>query len=195
MNPPATTASELVTRALLRQGDGDLFVVSSAKQAQSRLLQELIDEFTQLSEPPVVVEAGADARRLVRELARTRQNRTIIKGLDRFGRNDWQALDSMRSMLSREAPVIAVVDAETLEMMAAVAPNLFSWAGAAVYQVPTVIEAITEAERERRLAALRSATGLTDAEVIRRAEEGTLSTEPEFAEWLALLGREPLLDG
>jgi hypothetical protein len=41
--------------------------------------------------------------------------------------------------------------------------------------------------------ALRRWSGLEDLEVIRRAEAGTLSPDPEYAEWLTLLGRGDLL--
>ena len=44
-----------------------------------------------------------------------------------------------------------------------------------------------------RLESLRQWSGMTDEEVITRAEQGTLPGDPPYAEWLVLLGRGDLL--
>ena len=44
-----------------------------------------------------------------------------------------------------------------------------------------------------RLEALRSHYGLTDEQVLERAQAKTLDWEPQVAEWLVLLGRGDLI--
>lgn len=50
------------------------------------------------------------------------------------------------------------------------------------------------AVRAQRLEALRGWAARSDADVVRAAEQGTLPRDPEYAEWLVLLGRGDLLD-
>jgi hypothetical protein len=73
------------------------------------------------------------------------------------------------------------------------APNLASWLGALAFQYedPSAWEADL---RARRLAALRSWAGRSDEDVVRAASQGRLPTDPEYAEWLVLLGRSDLID-
>lgn len=197
MNAPKTVLPDFITRTLLRPGDGDWLVLVVPRARQPRVIQELADALGDLSEAaPIVARAGSSARSLVSDLARARASTCIISGVERFDLNEWGALDGMRSMLARSAPVIVVIDERAVEVMAAGAPNLFSWAGGSVFelQLPED-EPLGSAERERRLQAFRDELGLSDEEVIRRGEEGTLSSEPEFAEWLSLLGRNDLLEG
>jgi hypothetical protein len=52
---------------------------------------------------------------------------------------------------------------------------------------------LSPGEIEQRLAALRAWASCGDAEVIQLAETGQLPRDPEYAEWLTLLGRGDLL--
>jgi hypothetical protein len=52
---------------------------------------------------------------------------------------------------------------------------------------------LSPSEIEQRLTALRAWAGRGDAEVIQLAETGQLPRDPEYAEWLTLLGRGELL--
>jgi hypothetical protein len=52
---------------------------------------------------------------------------------------------------------------------------------------------MTEEERQRRLADLAAHYKLDNEQVIRLAEARTLPPDPEFVEWLVLLGRGDLL--
>lgn len=49
------------------------------------------------------------------------------------------------------------------------------------------------AHRDRRLAALRAWASRSDQEVLDAARTGTLPPDPEYAEWLVLLGHGELL--
>lgn len=196
MNAPKTILPEFITRTFLRPGDGDWLVLVVPRAHQPRVLEELAEGFKDLSEAaPVALRAAGNARRLVSALGQARERTFIVSGVEQFDLNAWKALDGMRSMLARDAPVVLVTDERTVELMAAGAPNLFSWAGGAVYelQLPED-EPLSADERERRLQSFRESLGLSDEEVVRRAEEGSLSSEPEFSEWLSLLGRSDLLE-
>jgi hypothetical protein len=69
-----------------------------------------------------------------------------------------------------------------------------SWIGSRVYDLELGLEILTEAESQQRLEALEQFTGKTDEEVICLAETGQLPTDPEYGEWLVLLGRGDLLE-
>jgi hypothetical protein len=73
------------------------------------------------------------------------------------------------------------------------APNLASWLGGLVFSRQDPGERLA-ALRQQRLASLRAWSSKTDEDVIRDAEAGTLPRDPEYAEWLVLLGRGDLLD-
>jgi hypothetical protein len=72
-------------------------------------------------------------------------------------------------------------------------PNFASWIGSRVYELQLGLEILTEVESQQRLEALQKFTGKTNVEVIRLAETGQLPTNPEYGEWLVLLGRGDLL--
>jgi len=54
-------------------------------------------------------------------------------------------------------------------------------------------DSLSDAERNERLKALRRWSKLTDEEVVRRAEAGSLPDDPEYTEWLVLLDRADLV--
>jgi hypothetical protein len=99
---------------------------------------------------------------------------------------EWHAVDEARERLTW--PVVLVGDEAALARLAAHAPHLWSLVGAHVFDwAPRALDA------DARLASLREGTGLSDADVLARAEARTLPADPVFAEWLALLGRGDLL--
>jgi hypothetical protein len=74
------------------------------------------------------------------------------------------------------------------------APNLASWLGGQVFMFPSHGETGVAAHREQRLAALRAWASRSDQEIVEAAHSGTLPPDPEYAEWLVLLGHGELLD-
>lgn len=73
------------------------------------------------------------------------------------------------------------------------APNLSSWLGGRVWRLDESSAALSDHEIDERLGRLRDWSGRSDKEVLAMAREGTLPAEPEFAEWLVLLGQGGLL--
>ena len=73
------------------------------------------------------------------------------------------------------------------------APHLASWIGGSIWEADVTSDLLSDEEKAARLKALREWANLGDDEVLRRAQEGTLPNEPEFVEWLVLLGRADLI--
>lgn len=117
----------------------------------------------------------------------------ICSGLDHLSEDDWRRVDHARSLLAREGCVVLVVAEQSIQRMFRNAPNL-SWIGAAVWSFDDTIPTLSAEEKEARLEALRSWSGLSDAEVIERAEQDVLPGDPEYAEWLVLLDRGDLVE-
>jgi hypothetical protein len=85
-----------------------------------------------------------------------------------------------------------VMGAKPFGMMQAEAPHLASWIGAA-WEAAGVL-ALTDKERGARLTRLRQRYKKTDAEVIALAKADRGSVDPDFVEWLILLGQDGVLE-
>lgn len=187
--------SEFALRTVARSGRGDWLVLVASEgetgQAASHLktdVEGLVDDSVEHIKEPI----GA------RELANTvhdaeRGKLLIISGFDRFSEEDWKHLDLLRSRLGRQGAVVLVMSGQSIQSLARNAPNLASWIGGSIWQADIASESLSEEEKAARLHSLREWSGLTDDEVLKRAAEGTLPNQPEYAEWLVLLGRGDLL--
>jgi hypothetical protein len=154
---------------------------------------ELGEEMESLGDVTVDRIRGAkDAPELAEALA-SLKNPVVIAGIDAWAPSEWRHLDELRSRFTRDERTALVVSSTTFENIMREAPNFSSWLGASVWTYLPRSSELTEPERERRLEALRTWASLTDADVIARAEQGTLPPDPEFAEWLVLLDRGDLL--
>jgi hypothetical protein len=130
-----------------------------------------------------------DGEELLAFLEGDRKEMVVVDALD-FRRVDWSLLDRRRSSLSRRGLTVFVTTPAGFDEMMQSAANLSSWIGL-VFAHPRDPEAA--AFRQQRLASLRQWSGRSDDDVVRTAEEGRIPADPEFAEWLVLLGRGDLL--
>ncbi|HWU86844.1 MAG TPA: hypothetical protein VN253_06200 [Kofleriaceae bacterium] len=105
---------------------------------------------------------------------------------------DWGLLDRRRSSLAHAGVLILITTFSSFDELMQSAPNLASWLGAQVFAYVRDGAGV-EVARARRLDALRTWASKSDADIIHAAEDGTLPRDPEFAEWLVLLGRGDLL--
>jgi len=105
----------------------------------------------------------------------------------------WSSLDLMRSALERKGPVVLWLPADCVAGLSEHAPNIRSFIGGSIYVVGPDGGLMTEEDRQKRLGELAKHYGLTNEEIVRRAEAKTLSSEPHFIEWLVLLGRGDLV--
>jgi len=133
-----------------------------------------------------------DGMQLVDELAAS-STETIIVDTRSFSVDDWAVLDRRRSALAHRGVVVFVTTPTSFSDLMRNAPNLASWLGGEVFTHPPSNEAAAAALRERRLATLRAWASKTDAEVVADAHAGVLPRDPEYAEWLVLLGHSELL--
>lgn len=101
-----------------------------------------------------------------------------------------QPLEYERTRLLGGPSGVILTSEAGLQMLAAAAPNFWSWIGPRVWELEPRAGRLDPAAR---LASLREGTGLSDVDVIARAEAGTLALDPVFSEWLVLLGRGDLL--
>ena len=110
-----------------------------------------------------------------------------------FSTADWALLDRRRSSIAHRGLLIFLTTPVSFDELMRCAPNLASWLGGQVFAYPDD-EPQLAAHRERRLAALRAWASRSDADVVAAARAGTLPPDPEYAEWLVLLGHGELLD-
>lgn len=103
-------------------------------------------------------------------------------------------LDDVRSMLQRSHAGVLVVPFAQLVRIASVAPHFASWVGNRVFGVQED-RYLSDDARVARIGALQKHFGTSDEEFVAAVERGTLTLEPEHAEWLVLIGREDLLKG
>ena len=111
-----------------------------------------------------------------------------------FSADDWALLDRRRSAIAHRGVTVFVTTRSSFDDLMRIAPNLASWLGGQVFMFPSHGETDAVANRERRLEALRAWASQSDEEVLEAARLGTLPTDPEYAEWLVLLGHGELLD-
>lgn len=119
----------------------------------------------------------------------------IVIGAVVFSVDNWRSLDANRTRLMRNDMTVLILDDTSAGRLENLAPNLASWIGGRVWRLvdDAAAPALSPSEIDQRLTALRAWAGRADAEVIQLAEAGQLPRDPEYAEWLTLLGRGELL--
>lgn len=187
----AVTTAELAVRLNTLRGTSAYAVYLAPDEDVVSVLSELNEEFRSIDDDLETDRLSSlDGEQMITDLS-TRRAEVVLIDAHPFIAEDWALLDRRRSSLARSGLLVFVTTPSSFEALMRSAPNLASWLGAQVFAyVPDGAEA---AARARRLEALRAWASRSDLDVIRAAEEGTLSREPEYAEWLVLLGRSDLL--
>jgi hypothetical protein len=118
----------------------------------------------------------------------------VLWNFNCWNNKDWQGLDYLRYELDYgKHGGIMVLSQHSAESMAVYAPNFSSWIGGRIFQLILGSEFLTDEECESRLVTLREWKGLSDKEVIEKAEARQLPSDPEYGEWLILLDRGDLI--
>jgi hypothetical protein len=187
-------AAEAALRLMARRGRGDWMALVVEPDADiTSAATELAEEMETLGDSAVErVSTAVNAEDLAARLAAHR-GPVVLSGLDGWPASEWAHFDRLRSRFAREERTALVLGRATFERVVHEAPNFSSWLGASVVAYRPDASVLNEEEQARRLEALREWGGLTDDEVLARASSGTLPRDPEFAEWLVLLGRGDLL--
>lgn len=187
---PKIGVAEFALRAATQPGWSVLIVAPEHAHAAICALR---DELRDLEERTIESVTAGTPEDLVRGLQTSNDRTIVVSGLDAYTEGDWAHIDLLRSRLARGGSTILVLSPAAASRLSESAPNLSSWLGSTVWRVDLGADILSPVETEQRLTALRESIGLSDAKVLDRAERGDLPGDPEFAEWLILLGRGDLV--
>ena len=194
ISPTSLETAELTLRLLASRGAPAYFVYLVEPAQIPETLEDIRAEVEAFGKGAGidVIESSPSATSLLHHLPTMTKDLLLISA-EAYTEADWLVLDRRRSSLARGAVTVFVTSPPSFSSLMRVAPNLASWLGGNLFlrEDPT---ARIEGRREHRLSALRSWSGKTDDEVVATASRGSLPRDPEYAEWLTLLGRGDLLD-
>ena len=189
-----TSFDEILQRisTLLTANFWSILIIDSEQQEQALIeLEESIPIFT--DEVVEVIAITPDLEALIHAVQLS-EAYILLWQFDIWQPEQWQQFDYARSRFSHEKGGIFLLTPHAAAQFQTYAPNFASWIGSRVYELQLGLEILTKAESQQRLEALQEFTGKTDTEVIHLAETGQLPTDPEYGEWLVLLGRGDLLE-
>lgn len=154
----------------------------------------LRDEMQLVLDREVVIIDGTDGPHVLAQAVHNAATHPLIAfGVDRYTEADWRNLDLLRSHLGRGRAKVLLCDTSVLGPMENWAPHFTSFIAGATWLLDSKSEMLSDEEREGRLRDLREAYQHSDVEVIAMAEAGKLPQDPDYAEWLVLLGKGQLL--
>jgi hypothetical protein len=190
---PGASAADLALRASVMRGTAAYGAYLAASGDIDAAIEDLEAELVGLDDRiQVATLRPGDGEQLVTDLAASPAELILVDARS-FAAPAWALLDRRRSSLAHLGVLIFVTTPSSFDELMRTAPNLASWLGAQVFAYVRD-DAGVEAARAQRLEALRAWASKSDAEVIDEAKAGTLPRDPEYAEWLVLLGRGDLLD-
>jgi hypothetical protein len=187
---------ELLQRVGAQPDDGNVWsVLILPGEHHTDLAEDLDDVLEIFTESTVTSLSGsAGVMPFVASLASTEAASIILSGFEQWTTQDWHYLDALRSNLKVQRNAFLLLSQHAASLLLNHAPNLASWIGGRVYDFTYGTEFLTVDEQEDRLVDLRSWSGKTDDEIITLAQCNQLSPEPEYGEWLVLLGRGDLIE-
>ncbi len=187
---------ELLQRVGAQPDDGNIwFVLTLPFEHHAALAEDLGDVLEIFTESAVESLSGREGvKPFVDSIASTEAASLILSGLESWTTQDWRQLDALRSNLTVQRNAFLLLSEPATSRMLNHAPNLASWIGGRVYPFTYGAEFLTIDEQTDRLVGLRSWAGKTDEEIIALAKSHQLSPEPEYGEWLVLLGRGDLIE-
>lgn len=185
---------EIARRLEIRGENGWLAVLSPATDSSAGLDQLQADLRSVLQKPTRAIQLQPSTFEELREaMHQPDDDAVILSSGTSLTQEKWRSLDIMRSALERKGPVILWLSPGDVANLTGYAPNIRSFIGASIFLAGPDGSIMTDAERQERLNDLSQHFGFTGDEAVRRAEAGESPHEPEFVEWLVLLGRGDLL--
>lgn len=176
------------------QPNGNIWSVLVIPKLDNEFINELGESLELFAECNIKIISGIDGVTvLVNKIQEISEDYLVIWEFENWQNQEWRQLDQMRSKLVRERGVTLVLSELAVKAMCTSAPNIVSWLGSRVY---TFKEGalLSDEERQSRLFALSEWSGLSNAEMIEMAQSNELPLDPEYGEWLVLLGREDLIE-
>ena len=185
---------EIARRLEIRGETGWLAVLAPLTDSAAALDQLQTELQSILQMPARVIQLEPSTFEELREaLHQPDDDAVILSSGTGLKQEKWRSLDIMRSALERKGPVILWLASGDVANLTEHAPNIRSFIGASIFLAGPDGGIMTDAERQERLNELSEHFGFTGDEAVRRAEARELPHEPEFVEWLVLLGRGDLL--
>jgi hypothetical protein len=184
-----------IGRRIEMRGPYAWFVVLKPAVDVEAALGTFVSDFSAFLGEPVRIISGIAPTlgKLRSDLTDPTSDPVVISDLDQADANFWRALDINRSGLLRLGPVILWLSSVGLIGLCDHAPNIRSFVGGSIVYLSVHGDVMTASERQQRISDLESHFQISSAEVILRAESGTLPTEPHYVEWLVLLDRGDLV--
>lgn len=193
IHPAPAELSYFALRVLTRPGPNEWLALVAPAPEVEKVAGELVESLRATGDVEPVLISVSKAIEFIHFVHKHQEGVLVLLGLDAFAVEDWQILDADRSLLQREDASVLVLGEEALGQLFRHAPNFASWLGGQTRLLTEEDHSLTPEEREERLASLREWSGMTDEEVIARAERGKLPADPSYAIWLVLLNRGDLL--
>jgi hypothetical protein len=191
---PITLAEFAARTAAHSAISGGVSALVSDADDLAALAQDLALEIEFIAERTTVVISASDSiQTVLAALDAVGDAVVVMFGFAALASEDWSRIDELRNLLQPPAGLILLMAPHDLENLQDHAPNLSSWLGGRVWRHSDEIPNLTDAETQRRLSALREHFKRTDEDVLASARDGTLPADPEYAEWLILLGHGNLL--
>jgi hypothetical protein len=184
--------SEFVRRAIERTGGNSWLGLVVPDDRLADVVEQTAAGIALESELEVFrVDAPADAGALERA---TRRVGILVASLgDAWPPGSWGRLDALRSLLQREHRAVLVLSESAARHVFREAPHFTRLLTGSVWDLAPEPDEMNAADRLARLASLEQWANLSTADMIARAEARTLPADPEYAEWLVLVGRSDLL--
>lgn len=184
--------SEFVRRAIERTGGNSWLALVAPDERLADVAEQVAAGIASESEIDVArVDAPADPESLVR--ASHRPGILVASLRDAWPPGAWARLDVLRSRLQREQRAILVLSESVAQHIFREAPHFARFFTGSVWDLAPEPDAMSDTDRDDRVASLERWANLSTAAMIARAETRTLPSDPEYAEWLALVGRSDLL--
>ncbi|MDJ0733047.1 MAG: hypothetical protein QNJ47_03010 [Nostocaceae cyanobacterium] len=177
------------------QPNGNIWsVLVTANSDNYEVVKELEETLAIFTECEIaIISANNSVNIIVDNIQKSTEDYLIIWNFENWDNHNWREFDQMRSRLLKKFGVVLVLSQESVVKMVTNSPNIFSWIGSRVYAFAQGTELLTEEECKTRLLALQEWSGYSNAEVIELAQSQQLPSDPEYGEWLVLLGREDLI--
>ena len=187
-------AFEIGRRAEIRGSNSWFVVLTPPSEAEDILLDFVAELSAVLNQSVRVVRAlPSPIEKLRKELFHPENDTVVIVDLNKSNSDVWSALDINRSGLLRSGTVVLWLSLSGLTILCKFAPNLRSFIGGSIFYLSLSDGQMTPEECNARVSALESHFEISTSKMIALAEAGKLPTEPQFVEWLVLIGRGDLV--
>jgi hypothetical protein len=168
---------------LIVQEEDSIAVISELEESIPLFIDDSIE----------IITADCEVEEIIHQLHYSINSHILIHDFSGWAILKWKQFDYLRNSFAPNKGGIFLLTAQEVGLFQLHAPNFASWIGSRVYHIQFNSEVLTGNECEERLQTLREQTGKSDSQIIQLAEDDKLSLDPEYGEWLILLGRGDLI--